>query len=76
MDITRWRPPAPLSATLPLPRLHAVLERVSWFAGVEVGRRVRNVREFKEALDAPLVVEDSDGSEVHDQEEPDYCDDY
>jgi len=33
-----------------LPR--TVLERVSWFAGVEVGRRVRNVREFKESLEA------------------------
>ena len=56
-----------------IPRLHrAVLERVSWFAGVEVGRRVRNVREFKEALD----LEESDGSEAHDQEESDYCDDY
>ena len=41
------------SARCLLPRLHrAVLERVSWFAGVEVGRRVRNVREFKEALEA------------------------
>ena len=61
------------SARCLLPRLHrAVLERVSWFAGVEVGRRVRNVREFKEALD----LEESDGSEAHDQEESDYCDDY
>ena len=41
------------SARCLLPRLHrAVLERVSWFVGVEVGRRVRNVREFKEALEA------------------------
>ena len=49
------------SARCLLPRLHrAVLERVSWFAGVEVGRRVRNVREFKEALDQ----EESDG--IHD----------
>ena len=41
------------SARCLLPRLHrAVLERVSWFAGVEVGRRVRNVREFKEVLEA------------------------
>ena len=41
------------SARCVLPRLHrAVLERVSWFAGVEVGRRVRNAREFKEALEA------------------------
>ena len=39
------------SAQCLLPRLHrAVLERVSWFVGVEVGRRVRNVREFMEAL--------------------------
>ena len=61
------------SARCLLPRLHrAVLERVSCFAGVEVGRRVRNVREFKEALD----LEESDGSEAHDQEESDYCDDY
>ena len=53
------------SARCLLPRLHrAVLERVSWFAGVEVGRRVRNVREFKEALEAL------------DQEESDECDDY
>ena len=52
------------SARCLLPRLHrAVLERVSWFAGVEVGRRVRNVREFKEALEAL------------DQEESDDCDD-
>ena len=41
------------SARCLLPRLHrAVLESASWFAGVEVGRRVRNVREFKEALEA------------------------
>ena len=41
------------SARCLLPRLHrAVLERVSRFAGVEVGRRVWNVREFKEALEA------------------------
>ena len=41
------------SACCLLPRLHrAVLERVSWFVGVEVGRRVRNVREFKEVLEA------------------------
>ena len=41
------------SARCLLPRLHReVLERVSWFAGVEVGRRVRNVREFKEVLEA------------------------
>ena len=40
------------SARCLLPCLHrAVLERVSWFVGVEVGRRVRNAREFKEALD-------------------------
>ena len=52
------------SARCLLPRLHrAVLERVSWFAGVEVGRRVRNVREFKEALEA-LDQEESDG--IHD----------
>jgi len=49
------------SARCLLPRLHrAVLERVSWFAGVEVGRRVRNVREFKEVLEA-LDQEESDG---------------
>ena len=48
------------SARCLLPRLHrAVLERVSWFVGVEVGRRVRNVREFKEALEA-LDLEESD----------------
>lgn len=48
------------SARCLLPRLHrAVLERVSWFAGVEVGRRVRNVREFMEALDQ----EESDDSD-------------
>ena len=41
------------SARCLLPRLpRAVLERVSWFAGVEVGRRLRNVREFNEALDS------------------------
>ena len=41
------------SARCLLPRLHrAVLERVSWFAGVEVGRRMRNAREFKEVLEA------------------------
>ena len=52
------------SARCLLPRLHrAVLERVSWFAGVEVGRRVRNVREFKEALEA-LDQEESNG--IHD----------
>ena len=52
------------SARCLLPRLHrAVLERVSWFAGVEVGRRVRNVREFKEALEA-LDQEESDGNEA------------
>ena len=57
------------SARCLLPRLHrAVLERVSWFAGVEVGRRVRNVREFKEALEA-LDQEESDG--IDDQEESD-----
>ena len=40
------------SALCLLPRLpRAVLERVSCFAGVEVGRRVRNVRELKEALE-------------------------
>ena len=51
------------SARCLLPRLHrAVLERVSWFVGVEVGRRVRNVREFKEALEAL------------DQEESEECD--
>ena len=51
------------SARCLLPRLHrAVLERVSWFAGVEVGRRVRNVREFKEALEA-LDLEESDDSD-------------
>ena len=51
------------SARCLLPRLHrAVLERVSWFAGVEVGRRVRNVREFKEALEA-LDQEEFDGSD-------------
>ena len=45
-----------------IPRLHrAVLERVSWFAGVEVGRRMRNVSEFKEALEA-LDLEESDDS--------------
>ena len=44
------------SARCLLPRLHrAVLERVSWFAGVEVGRRMRNVREFKEVLDLSLI---------------------
>ena len=48
------------SARCLLPRLHrAVLERVSWFAGVEVGRRVRNVREFTEALEA-LGLEEFD----------------
>ena len=52
------------SARCLLPRLHrAVLERVSWFAGVEVGRRVRNAREFKEALKA-LDQEESNG--IHD----------
>ena len=62
------------SAHCLLPRLHrAVLERVSWFAGVEVGRRVRNVREFKEALEA-LDQEESDG--IDDQEESDGIDDY
>ena len=41
------------SARCLLPRLHrAVLERVSWFAGVEVGRQMRNAREFMEALEA------------------------
>ena len=40
--------------------------------GVEVGRRMRDVSEFKEALD----LEDSDGSEAHDQEESDDLDDY
>ena len=41
------------SARCLLPRLHrAVLERVSWFVGVEVGRRMRNVSEFKEVLEA------------------------
>ena len=39
------------SARCLLPRLHrAVLERVSWFAGVEVGRRVRNAREFYDSF--------------------------
>ena len=39
------------SAHCLLPRLpRAVLERVSWFAGVEMGRRVQNAREFKQAL--------------------------
>ena len=51
------------SARCLLPRLHrAVLERVSWFAGVEVGRRMRNVSEFKEALEA-LDQEESDDSD-------------
>ena len=50
------------SARCLLPRLHrAVLERVSWFAGVEVGRRMRNVSEFKEMLEA-LDQEESDDS--------------
>ena len=41
------------SARCLLPCLHrAVLERVSRFVGVEVGRRMRNVSEFKEALEA------------------------
>ena len=44
------------SARCLLPRLHrAVLERVSWFAGVEVGRRMRNVSEFKEVLELSLI---------------------
>ena len=39
------------SARCLLPRLHrAVLERVSWFVGVEVGRRVRNAREFYDSF--------------------------
>jgi hypothetical protein len=47
------------SALCLLPRLYrAVLERVSWFAGVEVGRRIRNAREFKEVLEA-LDLEES-----------------
>jgi len=51
------------SARCLLPRLHrAVLERVSWFAGVEVGRRMRNVSEFKEVLEA-LDLEESDDSD-------------
>ena len=50
------------SARCLLPRLHrAVLERVSWFVGVEVGRRMRNVSEFKEVLEA-LDLEESDDS--------------
>ena len=52
-----------LSARCLLPCLHrAVLERVSWFAGVEVGHRMRNVREFKEVLEA-LDQEEFDGSD-------------
>ena len=51
------------SARCLLPRLHrAVLERVSWFAGVEVGRRMRNVSGFKEGLEA-LGLEESDDSD-------------
>ena len=51
------------SARCLLPRLHrAVLERVSWFVGVEVGRRMRNVSEFKEVLEA-LDLEESDDSD-------------
>ena len=51
------------SARCLLPRLHrAVLERVSWFAGVEVGRRMRNVSEFKEVLEA-LDLEEFDDSD-------------
>ena len=54
------------SARCLLPRLRrAVLERVSWFAGVEVGRRMRNVSEFKEVLEGleALDQEESDGSD-------------
>ena len=40
------------SARCRLPQLsQCVLERVSSFLGVEIGRRLRNVREFKEALE-------------------------
>ena len=53
------------SARCLLPRLHrAVLERVSWFAGVEVGRQMRNAREFMEALEA-LDQKESDDCEDH-----------
>ena len=42
--------------------------------GVEVGRQMRNVSEFKEVLEA-LDLEESDGNEELDQEESDYRDD-
>ena len=65
------------SARCLLPRLHrAVLERVSWFAGVEVGRRVRNIREFKEALEALIAGVARRRLEALDQEEPDDSADY
>ena len=45
-----------------LPRLfrtdHLIMRRVGLFLGVETGRRLRNAREFAEALEALAVVED------------------
>ena len=53
-----------------LPRLpRVVLERLGDILGVEMGRRVRNVREFAEALAA--VVEEGGSDHMDDQDERD-----
>ena len=53
-----------------LPRLpRVVLERLGDLLGVEMGRRVRNVREFAEALAA--VVEEGGSDHMDDQDERD-----
>ena len=56
-----------------LPRLfrsdHLIMRRVGSFLGVETGRRLRNAREFAEALEAILNDCNLDGDEQEEEEE-------